>query len=112
MAITVALRRIDKDPVQARPANGAKTLSVYAADASGRAAVDSTDAPFLIANGGWVLDGPIGQGFYQGAGAPSLSATPGSLYIRTDGSSASTRIYLNCSAAPEGTTWIAISTAS
>lgn len=49
-----------------------------------------------------------GVGIYVGAGAPSLSAAKGSLYLNTTGSSTSTRLYVN-----NGTTnWVAITTAS
>lgn len=45
---------------------------------------------------------------YVGSGAPTVSATKGSLYLRTDGSSTSTRLYVN-----NGTTnWVAVTTAS
>ena len=44
-----------------------------------------------------------------GSGAPTLSATQGSIYSRTDGSSSSTRLYVNSDG---GTTWVAITTAS
>ena len=44
-----------------------------------------------------------------GSGAPTLSAPQGSLYLRTDGSSTSTRLYVNSDG---GTTWVAITTAS
>lgn len=47
--------------------------------------------------------------FTYGSGAPSISAPKGSLYIRTDGSSASTRIYVNSDGAA---TWVAVTTAS
>jgi hypothetical protein len=36
-----------------------------------------------------------GVGLYAGSGAPTLSAAQGSLYLRTDGSSTSTRAYIN-----------------
>lgn len=49
-----------------------------------------------------------GVGIYVGAGAPSLSATKGSLYLNTTGSSSSTRLYVNNGT----TTWIAVTTAS
>lgn len=43
-----------------------------------------------------------------GAGAPSMSAAKGSLYLNTTGSSTSTRLYVN-----NGTTnWVAVTTAS
>jgi hypothetical protein len=44
-----------------------------------------------------------------GSGAPTASVPQGSLYLRTDGSSTSTRAYVS-SATPG--TWIAITTAS
>jgi hypothetical protein len=52
--------------------------------------------------------GGEGIALYTGSGAPSISAAKGSLYIRTDGSSSSTRLYVN-----NGTTnWVAVTTAS
>ena len=52
--------------------------------------------------------GGNGIGLYIGSGAPTISAIKGSLYIRTDGSSTSTRLYVN-----NGTTnWVAVTTAS
>lgn len=36
-----------------------------------------------------------GFGIYYGSGAPTVSAAQGSLYIRSDGSSTSTRLYVN-----------------
>lgn len=48
-------------------------------------------------------------GLYSGAGAPTISATKGSLYLRTDGSSTSTRAYINTDGA---TTWTSITTAA
>ena len=44
-----------------------------------------------------------------GTGAPTLSATQGSLFIRTDGSTTATRLYINSTGA---TAWVAITTAS
>lgn len=52
--------------------------------------------------------GSAGIGIYWGTGAPSISAVKGSLYIQTDGSSSSTRMFINNGT----TTWIAITTAS
>lgn len=49
------------------------------------------------------------MGVYFGSGAPTISAAQGSLYLRSDGSSTSTRAYVNTN----GTTgWAAITTAS
>lgn len=48
-------------------------------------------------------------GVFFGSGAPTLSAAQGSLYMRTDGSSTSTRMYVNTN----GTTgWTAVTTAT
>lgn len=44
-----------------------------------------------------------------GSGAPSAIAPQGSLYLRTDGSSSSTRAYINTTGS---TTWTAITTAA
>lgn len=44
-----------------------------------------------------------------GAGAPTLSAAKGTLYLRTDGSSTSTRAYINTNG---GTTWTNLVTAA
>lgn len=52
-----------------------------------------------------------GFGIYYGSGAPTVSAAQGSLYLRSDGSSTSTRAYVNNSSG-SGTTWTAITTAA
>jgi hypothetical protein len=48
-------------------------------------------------------------GVFVGSGAPTISAAQGSLYLRSDGSSTSTRAYINTDG---GTTWTAITTAA
>lgn len=48
-----------------------------------------------------------GFGIYYGSSTPSVSAAQGSLYLRSDGSSGTTRAYINTDG---GTTWTAIST--
>jgi hypothetical protein len=48
-------------------------------------------------------------GLYIGSGAPTASGAKGSLYIRTDGSTTATRLYINSTGA---TAWVAITTAS
>lgn len=51
----------------------------------------------------------IGLGLYWGSGVPTVSAAQGSLYIRTDGSSIATRMYINTN----GTTgWTNVVTAA
>jgi hypothetical protein len=48
-------------------------------------------------------------GIFFGTGAPTFSAGKGSLYLRSDGSSTSTRAYINTDGA---TTWAAVTTAA
>ena|ERR1044072_7378233 len=56
-----------------------------------------------------VQNGTAGTGWYVGSGAPTISAAKGSLYCRTDGSSTSTRVYVNTDG---GTTWTNVTTAA
>lgn len=51
----------------------------------------------------------LGIGIDAGTGAPTYTASKGSLYIRTDGSSTSTRLYINTDGA---TTWTSVTTAA
>jgi hypothetical protein len=51
----------------------------------------------------------LGIGISAGNGAPTYSAAKGTLYIRLDGSSSSTRLYINTDG---GTTWTSITTAA
>lgn len=48
-------------------------------------------------------------GLHFGSGVPTVSAAKGSLYLRSDGSSTSTRMYVNTDG---GTTWTAVTTAA
>lgn len=55
------------------------------------------------------LSQELGLGVYWGTGAPTLSAAKGSLYLRADGSSATTRMYVNTDGA---TAWTNVATAT
>jgi hypothetical protein len=50
-----------------------------------------------------------GFGIYYGSGAPTVSAAQGSIYLRSDGSSTSTRLYVNTNGS---TTWTNVTTAA
>lgn len=64
----------------------------------------------VVAGGASILLGTAASvGVYVGSGAPTVSAAKGSLYLRTDGSSTSTRAYINTDGA---TTWTNITTAA
>lgn len=61
------------------------------------------------ANLGLVFGTTAGFGIYIGSGLPTLSAAQGSIYLRSDGSSTSTRLYVNTN----GTTgWTNVTTAT
>lgn len=47
------------------------------------------------AGAGFNLSTTLNFGIYFGSGVPTLSAAQGSLYLRSDGSSPSTRMYVN-----------------
>lgn len=58
---------------------------------------------------GLVFGATAGFGIYIGSGVPTLSAAQGSIYLRSDGSSTSTRLYVNTN----GTTgWTNVTTAT
>jgi hypothetical protein len=61
------------------------------------------------AGAGLNLSSTTNLGVYFGSGAPTLSAAQGSLYLRTDGASNVTRMYVNNSSG-SGTTWTAVNT--
>ena len=88
---------------------GAAT-SVTTLSATGNITADSASA--LVAGGASAFiatNTANNMGIYVGSGAPTVSAAQGSLYLRSDGSSTSTRAYVNTN----GTTgWAAITTAS
>lgn len=58
---------------------------------------------------GFVFSSVANFGVFFGSGAPSLSAAQGSLYLRSDGSSTSTRLYVNTDGA---TAWTNVTTAT
>jgi hypothetical protein len=76
--------------------------------ATGNITADSTVAPAAGGMASFLASSTAGLGIYVGSGAPTVAAAKGSFYLRTDGSSASTRLYVS----DGGTTWIAVTTAS
>jgi hypothetical protein len=75
----------------------------------GNLTADSTTAPVAGGVQAVQMGSTAGFGIYFGSGAPTVSAAQGSLYLRTDGSSTSTRAYINTNGS---TTWTAITTAA
>ena len=73
-----------------------------------------TVAPISVPAGGSAsarlgLSSSATLGVYFGSGVPTVSAAQGSLYMRTDGSSSSTRMYINTNGS---TTWTNVTTAA
>lgn len=58
---------------------------------------------------GYKLSSTSNFGIFFGSGGPTMSAAQGSLYLRTDGVSTSSRLYVNSNGS---TGWVAISTVS
>jgi hypothetical protein len=89
----------------------AATGSVTAASLSATGNVTADSNVALVAGGASAFiatNTAVGMGVYIGSGAPTVAAAKGSIYLRSDGSSASTRLYVS----DGGTTWIAVTTAS
>ena len=87
---------------------GAAT-SVATLTATGNVTADSNQAVVAGGAAAFLATTTAGLGIYVGSGAPTVSAAQGSLYIRTDGSSTSTRLYVNTN----GTTgWTNVTTAT
>lgn len=99
-------------------AKGSGTLSLNSVGTGGLIVGSSTGRTLVMAGtltaGGLVTCGiqvgTAGPLIYSGSGAPSISAAvKGSLYLRSDGSSTSTRAYI---ASDNAGTWTAITTAA
>jgi hypothetical protein len=90
-------------------ATSVTSLAATTVSATGNVTADSNVA--LVAGGASAFlatNTAGGMGVYIGSGAPTVAAAKGSLYLRSDGSSTSTRLYVS----DGGTTWIAVTTAS
>ena len=90
---------------------GGNVLSSAVVSAVGAATILSgTAVPAGGTTGaGYKFSSVANLGVFFGSGAPALSAAQGSLYLRTDGSSTSTRMYVNTNGS---TTWTAVTTAA
>jgi hypothetical protein len=88
---------------------GAAT-SVTTLTATGNITADSASG--LVAGGASAFiatNVAAGMGIYVGSGVPTVAAAQGSLYLRSDGSTTSTRAYINTNGS---TTWTALTTAA
>ena len=89
----------------------AATGAVTAASVSATGNVTADSNVALVAGGASAFiatNTAVGMGVYVGSGAPTIAAAKGSIYLRSDGSSTSTRLYVS----DGSTTWIAVTTAS
>jgi len=87
---------------------GAAT-SVASLSATGNVTADSGTAPTAGGMAAFLVSSTANFGIFVGSGAPTISAAQGSLYLRTDGSSTSTRLYVNTTGS---TTWTNVTTAA
>jgi|688.fasta_scaffold430678_2 hypothetical protein len=90
-------------------ATSVTSLAATTITATGNITADS--ATGLVAGGASAFiatNVAAGMGMYIGSGAPTIAAAKGSIYLRSDGSSTSTRLYVS----DGSTTWIAVTTAS
>jgi hypothetical protein len=90
-------------------ATSVTSLAATTVSATGNVTADSASA--LVAGGASAFiatNTAVGMGVYIGSGAPTIAAAKGSIYLRSDGSSTSTRLYVS----DGSTTWIAVTTAS
>jgi hypothetical protein len=87
---------------------GAAT-SVASLSATGNITADSGTAPTAGGMAAFLVSSTADFGIFVGSGAPTISAAQGSLYLRTDGSSTSTRLYVNTTGS---TTWTNVTTAA
>jgi hypothetical protein len=76
---------------------GSITGSVTATTVTATGNITADSATAVVAGGAasFLATSTAGLGVYFGSGAPTVSAAQGSLYLRTDGSSTSTRAYVN-----------------
>jgi hypothetical protein len=91
--------------------NGTFGSATSVATVAATSTITSLSASALTAGGAAAFIGTnvaAGMGIYMGSGAPTIAAAKGSFYLRSDGSSTSTRLYVS----DGGTTWIAVTTAS
>ena len=106
-AVTVTSTLGPAMSVTSLAATGAVTAA--SVSATGNVTADSNVA--LVAGGASAFiatNTAAGMGVYIGSGAPTVAAAKGSIYLRSDGSSTSTRLYVS----DGSTTWIAVTTAS
>jgi hypothetical protein len=90
-------------------ASGAAFALAESSSAAGLVSLAAGTATTAGGATGFVLGSAPALGVYFGSGAPSISASKGSLYLRTDGSGTSDRAYINTNGS---TTWTAITTAA
>lgn len=91
-------------------ATSVTSLAATTVSATGNITADS--ATGLVAGGASAFlatNVAAGMGIYFGSGVPTVAAAQGSLYLRSDGSTTSTRAYINTNGS---TTWTALTTAA
>lgn len=109
-ASEVAIKR-NGAVLESRLANDSNYCSFQALNCLATTNVHAGNGSSVTAGGtnayGLRLSTGTNLGVFCGSGVPTMSAGQGSIYIRTDGSSTTTRCYINTDG---GTTWTAVTT--
>jgi hypothetical protein len=91
-------------------ASGAQTVTGGVAATGAVQAYSATAVPAAGAgNVGVTFSSTANLGLFCGTGAPTLTAAKGSLYVRTDATTTTTRLYINTDGAA---TWTTFTTAA
>lgn len=106
-------QEINGGSIDATPIGSVTPAAVTGTAVSSTGAVSAYTGTAVPAGGtagvGVRMSSTANLGVFFGSGAPTLAAAQGSLYLRTDGSSTSTRLYVNTN----GTTgWTNVTTAA
>jgi hypothetical protein len=91
-------------------ASGSQTITGSNSATGAVLAYSGTAVPAAGAgNVGVTFSATANLGLFCGTGAPTVSAAKGSLYVRTDATTTTTRLYINTDG---GTTWTTFTTAA
>lgn len=108
-AVGVAYSDPEFESVTVTGATALAAVTASTVSATGNVTADSNVAPAAGGMAAFLASSTAGLGVYVGSGAPSISAAQGSIYLRTDGSSTSTRLYVNTNGS---TGWTNVTTAA
>lgn len=106
LALSTLKTFFSASPTLVTPVIGAATGTSLATTAALTAFSGTAIPAGGTAGSGIKISSVANFGIFFGSGAPTLAAAQGSLYLRSDGSTVATRLYVNTDG---GTTWTAFS---